>query len=76
MVITLAPDLEAALNQQAEKQNVSPEALAINALRQRFLPRTPVLEPRDEWERGLLAIATDCGVSPSNEDVSSEGLYD
>jgi predicted DNA-binding antitoxin AbrB/MazE fold protein len=34
------------------------------------------LQPRDEWERGLLAAARDCGVSLSNEAVSSEGLYD
>ena len=39
MVITLAPDLEAALNEQAAMQNIPPEALAINALRAwRFLP--------------------------------------
>lgn len=33
-------------------------------------------EPRDEWERELLASARDWGVSLSNEAVSSEGLYD
>lgn len=32
--------------------------------------------PEDEWVRRLRAIATDCGVSLSNEAVSSEGLYD
>ena len=36
----------------------------------------PPLQPRDEWERRLLSIATDCGVSLSNEAVSSEGLYE
>jgi predicted DNA-binding antitoxin AbrB/MazE fold protein len=34
------------------------------------------LEPRDEWERGLLSAAKDCGVSLSNSDLSSEALYD
>jgi len=34
------------------------------------------IQPRDEWERGLLAAASDCGVSLSNEAVSSEGLYE
>lgn len=35
-----------------------------------------VLVPRDDWERRLLAVATDCGVSLSNEVLSSDGLYD
>ena len=34
------------------------------------------LEPRDEWERLLRSIPIDCGVSLSNEALSSEGLYD
>jgi hypothetical protein len=76
MVITLGPDLEAALNDLARKQGVAPEVLALNALRERFLPRPLPIEPRDEWERRLLSAASDCGVSLSNEAVSSEGLYD
>ena len=32
--------------------------------------------PRDDWERRLLAIGTDCGVSLSDEALSSDGLYD
>lgn len=75
MVITLEPDLEAALNNLARQQGVAPEVLALQALRERFL--APVLiPPRDEWERHLRSAATDCGVSLSNEAVSSEGLYD
>ena len=33
-------------------------------------------QPRNDWERRLLAIASDCGTSLSNEAVSSEGLYE
>lgn len=33
-------------------------------------------EARDEWERQLLGIAKNCGVSLSDSDVSSEGLYE
>ena len=76
MVITVGPDLEAVLNDLARKQGVAPEALAINALRERFLAPAPLLQPRDEWERRLRSAATDCGVSLSDEAVSSEGLYD
>lgn len=75
MVITLDPELEAALNESARRQGIAPEVLALNILRERFL--TPVLlEPRDEWERGLRALAKDCGVSLSNEALSREALYE
>lgn len=76
MVITVGPDLEAALNDLARKQGVSPELLALDVLRERFLAPAMRIQPRDEWERGLLAAATDCGVSLSNEAVSSEGVYE
>ena len=75
MVITLDPELEAALGKLARRQGIAPEALAMNALRERFLtPRT--LQPRDEWERGLLEAAQDCGVSLPNSALSSDALYD
>jgi hypothetical protein len=76
MVITLGPDLEAALNEAARKQGIAPEALAVDALRERFLAPPVQLQPRDEWERRLLEAGTDCGVALSHEAVSSEGLYD
>jgi hypothetical protein len=76
MVITVGPDLEAALNDLARKQGVAPEVLALQALRERFLAPASRIPPRDEWERRLRSAATDCGVSLSNEAVSSEGLYD
>jgi hypothetical protein len=76
MVITRDPELEAALNDLARKQGVAPEVLALTALRERFLTPAPRFQPRDEWERRLLEIASDCGVSLSNEALSSEGLYE
>jgi hypothetical protein len=75
MVITIGPELETALNEMARRQGTAPEELALKALRERFLPAV-VPEPRDEWERGLLAAARDCGVSLPDSAVSSEGLYD
>jgi len=74
MVITLDPELEVALNELARRQGVAPEVLALNALRERFLA-TAALQPRDEWERGLLSAARDCGVSLPDSALSSEGLY-
>jgi predicted DNA-binding antitoxin AbrB/MazE fold protein len=40
------------------------------------LAETTSLEPHDDWERRLLAVAKDCGVSLSDSAVGSEGLYD
>ena len=74
MVITLGPDLEAVLSDVARGQGITPEALAVHALRERFLALR--LQPRDEWERGLLDAARDCGVSLPDSALSSEGLYD
>ena len=76
MVLTLEPDLESALNDSAQKQGVAPEVLALTALRERFLSPVVLFQPRDDWERGLLAIGIDCGVALSNEALSSEGLYE
>jgi hypothetical protein len=74
VVIHVGPDLAAKLSDAARKQGVAPEALALNALRERFLDPQP--QPRDEWERKLLAAGSDCGVSLSDEAVGSDGLYD
>ncbi len=73
MTITLSPDLEAALSEQARQRGVSAEALALSILREKLSPPIPPIEPRDEWERRLLAIGIDCGVSLSNEVLSREG---
>ncbi len=76
MVITLGPELEAALSEVARQQGVAPEALALKVLRERFLATATPLEPRDEWERGLLEAARRWGISLPDAALSSEGLYD
>ena len=76
MVITLPPELEAALNELARKRGVAPEILAIDALRERLVAMTRVVEPRDEWERLIIQTGTNCGVSLPHEALSSEGLYE
>lgn len=74
MVITLDAELEATLNELAGQRGVAPEVLAVNALRERFL--VTGLEPRDDWERGLLEAARPWGVSLPDSVLSSEGLND
>ena len=70
MVINLAPELEAALHEQARRRGVTPEILVQDALRNRFLSSTSPLEPQDEWERRLFGAAIDCGVSVCNSAVN------
>jgi len=76
MVITLTPQLEAVLSEQARRRGTNPEVLALDALRERFLPESAALEPRDEWERQLFGAAIDCGVSVPDSALSSDGLYE
>ena len=76
MVIHISPELEAALVESARSRGTTPDALALDTLRERFLPPTPAVEPRDEWERTLLQAASNCGVSLSDSALSSEGIYE
>lgn len=76
MVIKLTLDLETALREQASRRGIDVEALALDALRERFLTPVPPIEPQDEWERRLLGLAKDCGVSLSDASLSREALYD
>lgn len=76
MVIHVTPELEAVLSEQARRRGVAPEVLALDALRDRFLPKVPLVEPRDEWERRLFDSAIDCGVSVPDWALSSDGLYE
>ena len=76
MVLNLTQQLEAALREQAQRRGVSPEVLAVDTLREQFLPNKSPIEPQDDWERRLFDAAIDCGVSLSNEALSREELYE
>lgn len=76
MVLHLDPELEAALSQLARQQGVSPETLAADFLRERILGAGGPEQAQDEWERRLLEIASDCGVSLSHSALSRQELYD
>jgi hypothetical protein len=75
LTIELNPTVEAILSQQAQQRNTTPEELVVEAINEKFASKK-LPEPKDDWERLLLSIAVDCGTSLSNEDLSSEGLYD
>ena len=76
-VITLTPDIEQGVTRRAQELGMTPERL--DKLRQEFAPTAvqPSLPPpRDDWERMLRAVSSPCGVSLSDEAVSSEGIYE
>ena len=75
MVLSLPPQLESALAEQARRQGVPPESLAVDLIRRHLLSVAPPA-PSDDWERQLFAAAIDCGVSVSDAALSSDGLYD
>ena len=75
MLLEIPNELEVALVESARRRWIDPRALALWALRERFLPASTV-QPRDEWERLLLGFATDCGVSLPDSALSSDGLYE
>ena len=80
MIVTLPSELERAVVQRARQHGITPEALVLDAIREKLGPGpsefAKILEPRDEWEMRLLRVGTPCGVSVSDEALSSEGLYD
>jgi len=76
MVIQLDPNLEAALNESARRRGSTPEAVAIDILREQLLNTSGAVTPQDDWERRLLGAATDCGVSLPAEALTSDGMYE
>ncbi len=76
MVITLTPEIEAALNELSHRHGVNPEVLALETFRDRLNALIEKYEPRDEWERMIKNVGTNCGVSLPHSALSSEGLYD
>ena len=76
MVLSVEPDLELALHDFSKKVGLTPEVLARNTLRERFLKSPLQLEPQDDWERLLLGAASDCGVSLSDSALGREEMYD
>jgi hypothetical protein len=75
MTIVLEPDLEAAVRDLARRQGVAPEEAALDALRRQLLRRASI-EPQDEWERKLLSLTRNCGVSLSDSALGREEMYE
>jgi hypothetical protein len=83
LTVELSDTAYVALQLRARAAAQSPAEVAAAALEQQFGTadarlgmEAEQIQPRDDWERRLRSAATDCGVSLSNEAVSSEELYD
>lgn len=72
MNITLDSHLEAELTELARRQGIDPQQMALDVLRELVRAGT-IIEPRDEWERRLLGVARDCGISLPDSALSNEG---
>ncbi len=76
MVLTVGPDLEAALSEHSRRQGISADQMALEALRRLFLSSSRNGESHESWVARLHSAASNCGVSLSHEAVGSEGLYE
>ena len=50
MIITLTPDIERTLTEEAYKLGVTPEQLALDSLRERFVPPAPRIRRQGDRE--------------------------
>jgi hypothetical protein len=76
MTIGIPPEVEKALTELAKERRIPPHLLAIDMLQEKLgLPRYD-LTPRNEWEERLLKIGRSRDLSPSDEALSREHLYD
>jgi hypothetical protein len=76
MVVTLPPDLAAALDQLARQRQTEVESLVLEAVREKYGPLPTVPTPQDDWQRLVLSAASDCGVALPDEAFGSEALYE
>ncbi len=71
MKITLTPDIESALAEQARRQGTTPETLAIDALRERFVSSVATETPAEGQETLADFLAGHLSVLSSSEYVPS-----
>lgn len=76
MTINLDAELEAKLTALAEANGMAPDEYVRLLLRQQVVPKAVRPLSDEEFERRLRSIATDCGVSLTNEQLSREEMYD
>ena len=77
MTITLTPELEQAVAEDARKRGIAPEDAAMNALRERFLPVSPAADTGDalsEWEQMMRDAAAQIAAVSDGEHAGLAAL--
>ena len=69
MIITLTPDIEQALATEARKLGTTPEQLALDSLRERFVPAEAAVAPAEEPATLADFLSGHLGVLHSSEYV-------
>lgn len=69
MIITVTPEIEQALREQAQKKGTTPELLAIESLRERFVPPAEDTHPERGAESLADFLADHIGVICSSERI-------
>ena len=76
MILEINGELEAAIAEAASRAGTTTEELALRYLNSAFSKPTQPYMPRDEWERQMFSIISDCGVSLPDSVLCSDGYYD
>ncbi len=80
MTINFSPELEKIIETQANQLCSTPESIVVDALRDKFFSLLPVSEANlhalNDRKLRLRQLASHCGVSLSDQALSSDGLYD
>jgi hypothetical protein len=75
--VELGPEEEARLRERAEARGEAPEDVAGAMLRWLLRDNADAATPGpDDWVALVRSLGIECGVSPPDEALSSEGLYD
>jgi hypothetical protein len=74
MTITLPPGLAESVLKASRERGQTPEQFVFDALHARLYPRPNM--SHEEFMAGLRALAVETGVSPTDEQVSREVIYE
>ncbi len=67
--ITLTPELEGAVAEEAQKRGITAAEVVLDALQKKFLPDVPFSHTEDtldEWELEISAAAAAVGLAPAD----------
>lgn len=69
MELTLTPDIERALTEQAQQQGIPPERLALDTLRRQFVRPVEITQSTEDTETLADFLADSIGVLHSSEHI-------